>query len=122
MPKVFVYGTLLSGESNNHRFLQTSVKKGNYALKGFTMYDLGSFPACIQSLHYGDVVVGEVWEVTNEVFQSLDYLEGYPRFYDRIEVDTFDGTAWIYIHNEKPDGERISSGSWKEHLKEKYGN
>lgn len=114
--RVFVYGTLLSGESN-HRLLEGSTKVGNYALaKGFLMKNLGPFPACVEESDNPIPVIGEVWKVSPETFARLDRLEGYPDFYNRKQIDTFSGPAWIYFCNEEKDRPTILSGSWKKHL------
>jgi len=114
MTCVFVYGTLLSNEPNNH-LLKTSKLLGDSKVSGLKMYDLGPFPACIVSPEISEVL-GEVWEIDDKTFQRLDYLEGFPNFYNRTLVDTKFGEAWVYIHNEEPNGEYIPSGNWKNHL------
>jgi len=37
-----------------------------------------------------------VWEVSNDTFQVLDQIEGFPNFYDRSIVSTTIGDAWMY--------------------------
>jgi gamma-glutamylcyclotransferase (GGCT)/AIG2-like uncharacterized protein YtfP len=121
MPLVFVYGTLLSGEGNNRRFLTTSKKLSDDKIVGFSMYDLGAFPAISPCDDVKKEIVGEVWEISDQILKELDYLEGYPRFYDRIEVGTSMGEAWVYYHREAPGLDpQILSGNWKAHLQEKY--
>jgi gamma-glutamylcyclotransferase (GGCT)/AIG2-like uncharacterized protein YtfP len=118
MEQVFVYGTLLSGEYNN-RLLATSEKMGKEVVSGFTMVSLGAYPACIPDENATTPILGEVWRVDDETFQRLDRLEGYPHFYDRKEVDTFAGKAWIYcMHEEnmRDNLEVIISGNWKQFL------
>lgn len=97
---VFVYGTLKRGYGNN-RLLRNSefVDVGVSADNEFTMYCNGGFPYVFDS---GEAfVAGEVYSVTDEVFGHLDGLEGYPRHYDRkqIDVSTKKGIikCWIYI-------------------------
>lgn len=119
MEKVFVYGTLLKGEYNN-RHLETSTLLGSSEVKGFEMRSLGPFPACFHS-DLDSKVIGEVWEIDAETFARLDRLEGYPRFYDRVEVETPFGNAWMYIQwgDHCEEFELVKSGSWREHLTEK---
>ena len=112
--RVFVYGTLLSGESNNHRFLSFSNKLGDQKVEGLQMYSLGYFPACVYTGNDEHVVTGEVWEVDEETFRGLDRLEGYPSFYDRILVSTEYGEAWVYVHSQTPPTTLITSGDWRE--------
>jgi gamma-glutamylcyclotransferase (GGCT)/AIG2-like uncharacterized protein YtfP len=73
MPKVFVYGTLLSGECNN-RLLSSSTRLGEEVVSGFTMVSLGFYPACVLDEKSTTPVLGEVWEVNEETFQRLDRL------------------------------------------------
>ena len=107
MNKVAVYGSLRKG-FGNHVLLEhvESHKKGKTVDVPFTMYHLGGFPAIVQDADGGAVVV-EVYDVDDATFARLDRLEGYPSFYDRMEVDVDleDGstdTAWIYFHTDTP--------------------
>ena len=100
MNKVFVYGSLKQGHGNN-RFLSNSnfIGKGITLDNDFKMVSLGGFPGLI----YGDSrIVGELYEIDNEVFQSIDRLEGNGHFYKRelIEIMLLNGKnhkAWIYV-------------------------
>lgn len=89
MTLVFVYGTLRRG-GHNHRLLEharcVSVTR---TAPVFTLYDLGAYPAMVA----GGVtaVEGEVYEVDATTLTRLDRLEGYPGYYDRIEVSLEDG-------------------------------
>lgn len=95
MNKVFVYGTLKEGFGNHKRLLSTSTKLGDFTTTGeYTMYSLGGFPGVVLR---GDTAIhGEVYQVTNEVFKSLDILEGHPDFYQRKKIATTYGRAWMY--------------------------
>ena len=119
---VFVYGTLLSGEPNNKHYLGNSERMGNEVVSGFTMISVGNFPACIQNPNSEVSILGEVWKIDEETLKRLDYLEGYPHFYNRVEVDTFAGKAWMYCFPETKLNDSvhvISSGSWKEFVGKK---
>ena len=119
MFKVFVYGTLLSGEHNNRRYLQNEESKllGEDNIMGFIMYSLGAFPAIVEAAFEEEgMIIGEVWEISDNVLKRLDYLEGYPDFYNRMEVNTKFGSAYVYYQIDKPNGKLIESGSWKEYL------
>ena len=53
------------------------------------------YPAvCLQGRH---AIRGEVYHVSDEQFGLLDELEWYPDFYQRIEISTDFGAAWMYI-------------------------
>ena len=119
MIKVFVYGTLLSEEPNNI-LLSSSKFLGEDSVEGFQMFNLGMFPACVpvsENFTGYATIVGEVWEVDDETLKRLDYLEGYPNFYDRKEVETSFGKALIYFTPRQgdwlPDAPTIANGDWK---------
>lgn len=104
---IFVYGTLKKGFQNNH-VISNGKLLGNHVTKSeFTMYDLGAYPSvCFDG---STAIHGEVWELPDLI--RTDYLEGYPGYYDRVQIDTPFGDAWIYFLeacNEKV----ISSGRW----------
>ena len=111
MNRVFVYGTLKRGQRNEHfmhgaRFLGRHVTKKNYS-----MYTFGDFPAvCQRGAH---AISGEVYQIDDRLFCRLDDLEWYPHFYQRIEIPTNWGDAWMYIvrFGLCRDRKRIS-GSW----------
>lgn len=77
MTKVFVYGTLRRGHGN-HRLLTTSEYIGVAVLEGYRMVSLGGFPAIFKG-EKDDVVMGEVYYVTQPVLNDLDRLEGFNR-------------------------------------------
>lgn len=88
--KLFVYGSLKRG-FGNHSILGNSL----FQCKGETidllvMLDLGSFPACIlptqEDLPHLTSIKGEVYIVDDDTFDRVEHLEGYPSFYDRMEI------------------------------------
>lgn len=119
--KVFVYGTLLEGYGNHKYFLSNAKKLGEHITSpNYTMLHLGGFPGVIQE---GDTAIkGEVYEVSEEELRRLDRLEGYDLasptsgLYNRKEIHTEWGKAWIYIYNyyNNYNYNTIPSGSWKD--------
>lgn len=110
---VCVYGTLRAGCSN-HRLLEGSEFLGSVSVDGWAMYSMGGFPALVPAV--GLAISGEVYRVTEAVMKTLDRLEGYPGWYDRTEVPTEFGDAWIYHFTDQAAvvGRRlIQSGDWK---------
>lgn len=97
--KVFVYGTLQSGNSQRglcqfgEEFAQF-VGKAHTTESQFGMLNLGAFPGVIMGGEYN--ISGEVWEVTDDCMEQLDWIEGYPEFYSRRLTETTQGTAWMY--------------------------
>ena len=119
--KVFVYGTLLTGECNARRAGRARRQK---AWTLGTIYDTGyRFPAFVKRGRTR--IVGELLTVDDEGFRSMDWLEGYPRLYRReqIRVHLVGGgqvLAWVYIMNNLPKKATvIESGDWVSYRKSK---
>lgn len=95
--KVFVYGTLKSGNTQRGLHLFPGAKKQGNATTteaNFSLIDLGAFPAVVPD---GNIdVAGEVWEVDDDTMEILDSIEGYPTFYNRRPTQTTLGEAWMY--------------------------
>ena len=117
---VFVYGTLKKG-MGNHDLLGDSDFLGECVIPG-TLINLGAFPAYIITEEKG-TVTGEVYELKEPVFLTLDRLEGYPDFYNRVLRETPFGEAWVYYipasWREDYSYEIIESGVWTPELREK---
>lgn len=111
MTRVFVYGTLKSGFPN-HRIMENAKATfvGKSHIGYFQMYTLGPFPAVVPCKKQS-MVFGEVYDV--EDIRPLDMLEGYPDFYDRVQVETAYGPAWVYFHHEVPVHSKLMiNGEW----------
>lgn len=114
--KVAVYGSLREG-LHNHQVLGDSPLLGNDKLSSFSMYSLGSYPFVVPDAQSKEIQV-EVYDVEPNVFKALDRLEGYPSFYDRKEVNTAHGKAWIYFmasDNNYVNSPEVENGDWKEY-------
>jgi gamma-glutamylcyclotransferase (GGCT)/AIG2-like uncharacterized protein YtfP len=100
--KVFVYGTLKQDHKIRGINKFDGVKFIGHATTmdpWFDMADLGAFPAAVPG---GDSYIsGEVWEVTPEVMDQLDLIEGFPTFYLRQITETTLGPAWMYYLPER---------------------
>lgn len=119
MTRIFVYGTLLRGEPNHARlagdlFVRTAETKGK-------MYSVGYFPG-VRFDQAGEVPIkGEVYDVTPESLQALDWLEGYyadkpeRSHYRRIEVELADGErVQTYQYNRGVETlPVVTNGSWR---------
>src|SRR5262245_17467942 len=110
----FVYGTLMRGE-RNHRVIQDAEVLGlGRTEPRFTLYDLGAYPGAV--LSGGKAIVGELYEVTDEILEQLDRLEGHPRFYRRRRIRLAGGLpADVYLLTEHQIAGRrvIESGDWR---------
>ena len=109
--KVFVYGTLKQGYGN-HCLLEDSTFLGKCTTEPeFTLHSLYAFPAV---LPFGNTAIkGEVYEVDDKTFKRLDRLEGYPSLYERIQIPTEYGDAWIYVMDSVSNLKPIESGEWE---------
>ena len=107
---VFVYGTLKRGFYNHH-YLHGSVYLGEFITDAkYTMYDYGEYPAVIVRGH--TAISGELFQVEHGVMKDLDELEEYPLFYDRIQIHTPHGLAWMYVVNQVQPGAIVVDGNW----------
>lgn len=93
---VFCYGTLKSGERNNHLMRGKLIGPAK-TYEGFALIDLGTFPGLVK----GDKAIeGEVWEVDEANLRLLDRFEGvYSGVYVRQQIMLEDGRrvqAYIY--------------------------
>ncbi|XP_021920267.1 putative gamma-glutamylcyclotransferase CG2811 isoform X2 [Zootermopsis nevadensis] len=108
--KVFVYGTLKSGEPNHHWITDTSKGFSRFIGVGKTMkkYPLiiatkYNIPFVLDAPGQGHNVIGEVYEIDEAMLQHLDILEDHPSFYireiERIELCTENAEVecWIYL-------------------------
>lgn len=118
---VAVYGTLRKG-SGNHFLLENdeSVFRGTERISGWEMFYYGSFlsfPWIKPTEDIGSSIVVEVYEVSDDVMEDLDSLEGYnpnnpKEFYDRTQVETQHGMAWIYFMEDGPKHYPIPTGDY----------
>jgi len=126
MKKIFVYGTLKK-HHHNFRLIKNGVFCGDGILSSsnnLRMISLGTFPALVPSeKEDSQNIVGEIWKVDEEIFKSVDYLEGYPNFYNRKKfkinrkdnIDDDVHECWVYFLPDKLGSEYISSvagGTW----------
>lgn len=98
---VFVYGTLLDGQSN-HGFLNGAIKIGSFRTVNQYRMTASRIPF-VSDRFRTSTIVGELYAVDDATLERLDRLEGHPRFYTRRETDiqSDDGEhrfkAWMYF-------------------------
>ena len=118
--RVFVYGTLLSGEPN-HRLLTAASLVGEARTEpAFDLVSLGAFPAMVAGGR--TAVSGEVYEVDAGTLAELDRLEGHPRFYQRQRIRLEDGgevLAYVLTADHALGRPPIASGNWRHEQKER---
>lgn len=111
--RIFVYGTLMSGELNHRRLSSaTPLGQARTAL-GYALHDLGPFPGLVAGQQR---VTGEIYEVDATTRTELDQLEGHPRFYCRTLIRLEDGSAaeaYMLSPGQARGRPVIPSGSWR---------
>jgi gamma-glutamylcyclotransferase (GGCT)/AIG2-like uncharacterized protein YtfP len=122
--RLFFYGSLRKGEYNFERFEQQwpgALKEiGSGYIVGWDLVDLGSYPSIVPAGEASSVV-GEVYEVSDEVFKHVEALEAeadYRRY--TVDVHTAGDAACVqaYVYGfSRPadiaDRPRVDSGDWK---------
>ncbi len=110
--RVFVYGTLLSGEVNHHLLAGAQCLGPHRTAPTFTLYRLGTYPGLVR----GGVtaVAGEVYRIDGAVLLRLDALEEYPRLYGRLLIPSPYGGTWVYHYRGPIAGKTvIPTGDWR---------
>ena len=112
---IFVYGTLLQGESNSAllrgaEYLGISQTKPEYDL-----VDFGPYPAMIPGGTTS--ITGEIYLVDRIQLARIDRLEGYPGFYSRRIIELENGhRVYVYLLSraQVTGLPIIASGNWQE--------
>ena len=82
--KLFVYGSLKKGKYN-HFLLKTSQYLYNQTMVDFTLYDTGyGYPAAVPKKD--EYIVGEVYEITPEVYNRIRQME-IGAGYEEVQVE-----------------------------------
>ncbi|WP_018924072.1 gamma-glutamylcyclotransferase [Salsuginibacillus kocurii] len=126
MAYLFVYGTLLKHERNDH-FLREATRLVRQASVRGQLYDTyRNYP--IATLESESRIYGELYDVPTPLWPELDKLEGYvedpsKRVFDRSQVlvstDVGTVTAWVYHTYEadlNPNWPALPYNDWKLHL------
>lgn len=118
---VFVYGTLLTAESN-HYVAKPHIKQIRKGKVRGVLYNVGEYPALVSD-NAGEEIVGEWFTVTEEGLKNMDELEDYQEGrsdndYERVWVKDLsgdmEGFVYVYSHEKVEWLERIECNSWKE--------
>jgi len=113
--RLFVYGTLKRGFSNQERLRGATFEREASTAAGHALHSAGAYPALART--GAGVVHGEVYWLSPEHLAEIDEFEGCPHLYQRGEIALEDGTrAAAYLVS----GERASTyplipgGIWTE--------
>jgi gamma-glutamylcyclotransferase (GGCT)/AIG2-like uncharacterized protein YtfP len=112
---VFVYGTLLRGQSNHH-WLGNAKFLGADAIDQACLIDLGEYPMLRPGT---DRILGEVYQVSDKILADLDELEEHPIVYQRaLATLVSDRLAWVYWGQAAYalGHPIIAGGSWRDHF------
>lgn len=118
--RLFVYGTLLSGEPNHGLLAPATFVRDVQTEAAYELRDLGAFPALVR--RGVGMVSGELYDVDAPTLATLDRLEGHPRFYRRTRVVLEDGVyaeAYVLGLARVRRYPVIDSGIWRARRKEK---
>ncbi|MDG1957871.1 MAG: gamma-glutamylcyclotransferase [Candidatus Binatia bacterium] len=110
--RLFVYGSLMQGQSAAWRLAEARRIGPARTVDGFALFDLGEFPG-MQRAAQG-TVYGEIYEIPAELLPALDAYEDYPTLFSREAIGLLDqGQALAYLFRGKttPD-ERLGDGRW----------
>lgn len=100
LKKIAVYGSLKRGYGNHALLRNSRLIRSQVINIPFTMIDLGAFPGLIRNNNDNQYFV-EIYEVTPEVYRTIETLEGYPNFYTKHSFDLEDEEIEIYVLNEQ---------------------
>jgi len=119
MIRVFVYGTLMNNCYNHERYLKGQKYLGQAVLVGYALYNLGSYPGIIPDEE--EKVLGELYEIDQQILKRLDVLEGNGHLYIRhsaeVMIDDAKLGAEVYVWNGKVRKENkidFSSQPWND--------
>jgi gamma-glutamylaminecyclotransferase len=114
---LFVYGSLLSGESNHARLAGTRRIGTARTTADYDLVDLGHYPALLEA--GATAVHGELYEVDLSTLAILDEFEGHPSLYRRTTLRLEGGAhAEGYVLEAKGLAHKdriILDGDWRRH-------
>lgn len=111
---VFVYGTLLAGESNHRYLARAQLVAETRTQPAFSLHDLGPYPGLVPGGAHP--VAGEVYAVDEVTLAALDRLEGTPDFYQRTSIVLENGATvetYILTPDQVAGHPILASGSWR---------
>jgi len=123
---LFVYGTLQKkvAAATEKKLMEDCKYKGKACFWG-KLYDMGEYPALIESWNKTDIVKGELYSVPNEKLEEIKEHEETKYTLTRCQVN--DGkdmkTAHVFIYNQAvTDKPLISSGDYVDYCTNKKKN
>jgi gamma-glutamylcyclotransferase (GGCT)/AIG2-like uncharacterized protein YtfP len=114
--KLFLYGTLMSGESNHRRLRGARLLATGRTEPRYTLVSLGRYPALLEGGTTS--VAGEIYEVDDDLLRALDRFEGVPTLYRRAAIHLLGGEVvggYLLARTRAEHDEVIPGGDWREH-------
>lgn len=119
--RLAVYGILRMNAGRLSCFMEDANFLGKTKTEPeFTMYGGGCPVVCPGGI---TAITVEVYDVDEDTMKGTDRLEGYPHHYDRMEIDTKYGKAWMYFqqpYSLLSNNRIIKTGDWHDQLEENY--
>ena len=115
--RVFVYGSLCSGEPAHARLEGTEFLGEWWTQPHYTLLHLGAYPGLVAS---GETRVrGELYRVSAAQLRALDFYEGHPDEFVRVAIDLApEIAAEGYLWNGNPgEGAVVASGDWRRRVR-----
>ncbi|MDD9967790.1 MAG: gamma-glutamylcyclotransferase [Myxococcales bacterium] len=113
MIRLFVYGTLLSGEDNHYLIQRADFLCPTHTAPAFSLVDLGGYPAMVAG--GGTSIAGELYHVDLQTLARLDLFEEVPELYRRVQINIAgsDTAAYVLPQTHAGSAPIIPSGSWR---------
>lgn len=101
---LFVYGCLKRNGYLSPALTEAQFLKTTKTVPQFKLYNILNFPGMIPAKN-GSCVLGELWDVSEENMEELDYIEGiHIGLFRRELIDLESGEkAFAYIYNNELD-------------------
>lgn len=111
---LFVYGTLLRGETNDHRLAGAEPLGPALTVAGYDLLDLGGYPALVAG--GATAVAGELYALAAPALARLDAFEGHPTLFCRTRIRLSTGRtadAYLFDRRRAERAPLIPSGDWR---------
>ena len=100
--RLFVYGSLMKGNTKHEKFLSGARFAGYFIADGFQLYDFGSYPVIIQNEI--DKVRGEMYIVDSNILDKIDVSEAEGNLFSRRSIRVINDNeevqeAYVYVYN-----------------------
>lgn len=119
--KILTYGSLRKGEYNYERFRQYFKNGLNHVdtviIKGFDLYDLGSYPGIKISDDPEKELTVDIMGCSQECYDSIQRMElgaGYSNY--PVNINGEDITIYLY-HGYTQENRLVKHGDWSKYLK-----